>query len=129
MISSVNIWDNGYTSGGNYWHDYTGGDDYFGVQQNKLGSDGIGDTPYVIDESNRDNYPLMSPYEYWSNPIPGDVNKDMKVNMGDIVNALNSFGAYLGQPRYNPACDIDGNGLINMGDIVIVLTNFGKNVP
>ena len=48
--NSDGIWDNGEE--GNYWDDYTGldGDE-----------DGIGDTPYVIDENNRDNYPLMKP--------------------------------------------------------------------
>jgi parallel beta-helix repeat protein len=42
------IWDNG--SEGNYWDDYIGTD---------VDSDGIGDTPYIINENNRDNYPLM----------------------------------------------------------------------
>jgi len=37
---------------GNYWSNYNGTDN---------NGDGIGDTPYVIDENNQDNYPLMNP--------------------------------------------------------------------
>jgi len=46
---SNGIWDNGEE--GNYWDNYTGIDN---------DGDGIGDTPYVIAESNQDNYPLMN---------------------------------------------------------------------
>jgi len=49
---SVNTWDGGYPSGGNYWSDYTGAD---------ADGDGIGDTPYIIDENNVDRFPLMAP--------------------------------------------------------------------
>jgi len=56
-------WDDGYPSGGNYWSDYSGVDFYSGPYQNKTGSDGKGDIPYIIDENNRDNYPLMNPWE------------------------------------------------------------------
>src|SRR5271157_2094823 len=59
---STNIWDNGYPSGGNYWSNYNGTDLYNGPGQNITGSDGIGDTHYVIDSSNLDNYPLMNVY-------------------------------------------------------------------
>jgi parallel beta-helix repeat protein len=54
-----NYWDNGYPSGGNYWSDYSGIDLYNGPLQDIPGSDGIGDTPYVIDADSLDNYPLM----------------------------------------------------------------------
>jgi parallel beta-helix repeat protein len=56
------IWDDGYPSGGNYWSDYVGVDERRGPNQNLLGSDGIGDTPYIIDENNQDRYPLMNPW-------------------------------------------------------------------
>lgn len=66
---SINIWDDGYPSGGNYWSDYTGVDEKSGPNQDQPGSDGIGDTPYVIDVNNRDGYPLMSPFPWTKAPI------------------------------------------------------------
>jgi parallel beta-helix repeat protein len=61
--SPDNLWDNDYPSGGNYWSDYTGVDDKSGPNQDQPGSDGKGDTPYIIDVNNVDHYPLMSPYK------------------------------------------------------------------
>lgn len=65
---SESYWDDDYPSGGNFWDNYAGNDTYSGPYQNETGSDGIGDTPYVIwtdtpyaDEHNQDNYPLMEP--------------------------------------------------------------------
>jgi len=57
----IDFWDNGYPSGGNYWGNYAGVDNYRGATQSKTGHDGIGDTPYIIDAQNKDNYPLMKP--------------------------------------------------------------------
>jgi len=54
-----NTWDNGYPSGGNYWSDYNDTDFFSGPFQNETGSDGIADTPYVIDSNNQDSCPLM----------------------------------------------------------------------
>jgi parallel beta-helix repeat protein len=55
----TNYWDDGYPSGGNCWSDYAGADFFAGPCQNETGSDGIGDTPYVISEGNVDRYPIM----------------------------------------------------------------------
>jgi len=62
--NSVSVWDDSYPSGGNYWSDYTGVDLYSGPNQDEPGSDGIGDTPYDIDEYNTDRYPFMNPWKY-----------------------------------------------------------------
>ncbi len=59
---SINVWDNSYPSGGNFWGDYANVDLFSGLHQNETGSDGIGDAPYVIDENNADRYPLIKPY-------------------------------------------------------------------
>ncbi len=59
-----NQWDNGYPSGGNYWSDYAGIDNFRGSNQDQPGIDSIGDTNYSIDLDSIDNYPLMAPYPY-----------------------------------------------------------------
>jgi hypothetical protein len=59
---SINVWDNSYPSGGNYWSNYTGVDLHSGSDQDETGSDGIGDTVHEIDADNRDRYPLMGPF-------------------------------------------------------------------
>jgi parallel beta-helix repeat protein len=60
--SGTNSWDNGYPDGGNYWSDYTGADNYRGTNQDQVGSDGIGDTPYNISggAGAQDRYPFMN---------------------------------------------------------------------
>lgn len=68
---SINTWDEGYPSGGNYWSDYSGVDKKSGTNQDRHGSDGIGDTPYVIDENNQDNYPLIRPFPSPLDPTRG----------------------------------------------------------
>jgi parallel beta-helix repeat protein len=68
----VNLWHNGFPSGGNYWSDYSGSDLYHGPNQDLPGSDGIGDTNYtnIQGGSNVDEYPLMSPFEYVEYDVP-----------------------------------------------------------
>jgi len=63
-----NSWDNGYPSGGNYWSNYVGVDQYRGPNQNEPGPDGIGDTPYNF-PNDCDLYPFMQP-NGWLLPPP-----------------------------------------------------------
>ena len=59
----INYWFDSYPSGGNFWSDYLGEDEFQGSEQNIPGSDGLGDIPYNIpDGINQDTYPLMEPY-------------------------------------------------------------------
>jgi nitrous oxidase accessory protein len=49
--TDIVLWDNGVI--GNYWSDYNG---------TESDGNGVGDTPYIINENNQDNYPLMETY-------------------------------------------------------------------
>ena len=56
----VNVWDDGYPSGGNYWSDYQ--TKYPGARM--IDDSGIGNVSYVINSQNKDNYPLMALFDY-----------------------------------------------------------------
>lgn len=51
--NSVNVWDDGFPAGGNYW----------GIPAGKeIGNTGISDSPNVLDSLNIDRYPLIEPF-------------------------------------------------------------------
>jgi parallel beta-helix repeat protein len=142
--STSNLWDNGYPDGGNYWDDYNGADSYSGPYQNVTGGDGIGDTPYIINNpvlddwesssiNNTDHYPFMSPLS--NGRITGDVNMDGVVDGSDMALVAWSFGAYgpnylypgsLPSINWNPDCDVNGDGVIDGSDLILIALNFGK---
>ena len=70
LLESVDFWNMSYPVCGNYWSNYNGTDFYSGVYQDETDNDGFGDTPYVIDESNIDHYPLMC---QWAPNIPSHI--------------------------------------------------------
>lgn len=105
-----NTWDLGYPSGGNYWDSYTGADQFSGAKQDKAGKDGIGDTPYVIDDANRDNYPRMSVLEGII------IDEDGLVDPPDSP-IIHSMGIYLFKANVSKPvhilrsnCIVDGGG-------------------
>jgi len=128
---SNNTWDNGYPCGGNYWSDYTGEDVKSGPNQDQLGSDGIGDTPYniTLNGSEQDNYPLMSPHEYWSNPALGDINKDAKVDDKDLLQLAAAYGSTPEKSNWNLNCDLNRDCKIEALDLFYLGKTYGKNEP
>ncbi len=69
----ANFWDNGYPTGGNYWDDYSGLDDFNGPNQDVPGSDGIGDSWYFVAPSGTDRYPFMDPLIPVVEPTPPEI--------------------------------------------------------
>jgi parallel beta-helix repeat protein len=84
---SLNIWDNGYPGGGNYWNDYDGLDLYRGPYQNETESDGVGDTPYIVDAQNKDHYPLMNPWVHPDVAVLGISTSRNMIGQGFALNA------------------------------------------
>jgi parallel beta-helix repeat protein len=54
---------------------------------------------------------------------------DGKCDGRDITVVVKCFGSKLGDPRYNPNCDIFNRGKIDGRDITVVAKNFGKHDP
>ena len=133
--SPLNNWDDGYPSGGNYWSDYNGTDQFSGPYQNVTGSDGIGDTPMVVMPLPKSIYDTWSSIEFADvypliNPvgaIVGDVNLDGKVDIKDIAVVAHCFGLTAGCIGWNPLADVNGDGRIDIADIALVARNFGKS--
>jgi len=98
---SINTWDLGYPSGGNYWSDHIYVDLYSGPYQNETGSDGIGDTAYTIYSNNIDNYPLVGKFY--------------------------DFEVILGSEKYH--VEIITNSTVSDGYVGVVLDDWPPNLP
>ena len=110
-----NQWDDGYPSGGNHWSDYLGVDEYSGVDQTEPGSDGIGDTPYVVSSGNQDRYPLMEPFT----PAPSEyLPHDPILIVGDAdftsENGVTSGSGTASDPFVIAGWDIDASTAIGV---------------
>ncbi|MCF7669464.1 MAG: right-handed parallel beta-helix repeat-containing protein [Verrucomicrobia bacterium] len=75
-MGTDNAWNAAYPTGGNYWSDYAGVDEYSGENLEQQGADGIGDTAYTNTTGVTDNYPLMD------DPNVNDAPEVVSINRG-----------------------------------------------
>ena len=94
----TNQWDNGYldgfcSCGGNWWSDYLGDDTYSGSNQDEPGSDGIGDTPYMLaDGTHLDHYPFIQLFD----PAHPVENLDSGERFSSIQEAIDDLDTHNG---------------------------------
>jgi parallel beta-helix repeat protein len=86
----VNQWNESYPGGGNFWGNYSGGDNRSGPLQNIYGNDGFGDRSMpILGGTNLDNYPLWPNWDaleyYKPSPGPTDV---VEYAMGSVKVAV-----------------------------------------
>lgn len=119
-----NLWDDGYPSGGNYWSNLVGADQFGGPFQNVMGSDGIVDTAYPIEAQGIDHYPLMEPYK--AAPMLGDLNGDKIVDIFDLAMVAVAFNSMPESPNWNQDADVNDDLSIDIFDLVVVALHFGE---
>jgi hypothetical protein len=57
---------------------------------------------------------------------PGDLNRDLAVDLADLALILGNFGACEGGPGYTGGYDTDGSGCIDLADLAQILATFGS---
>ena len=120
-------WDAGYPYGGNYWYSYNGMDVCKGPYQNETGGDGIGDTPFVIDENDIDRYPLMEPYQLSPHDIGIiSVNKSKTIVGHGYTTSINVKIANFGEETETFNFTIQANSATIQKQITTLTT--GKSV-
>jgi hypothetical protein len=138
--TDTNQWDNDYPSGGNYWSGYMEEDHYSGPDQDILGSDGIGDTPYCLSGGSLllgyyhamgydddlfhtsnwevvDRYPLMQPLGS-DTSLKGDLNSDDQITPADAAIALQLAAS----GGWDPAADLNSDDCITSLDALMILS-------
>jgi hypothetical protein len=58
--------------------------------------------------------------------IPGDVDGDGRVDLVDLVRIAMSYESQVGQPKWNPNADIDGNEIVDIFDVTILAQHYGQ---
>ncbi|MCJ2563308.1 MAG: right-handed parallel beta-helix repeat-containing protein, partial [Candidatus Thermoplasmatota archaeon] len=125
--NGLSYWNESYPTGGNYWSNFAGHDQFRGPAQNFPGSDGIGDIPYPIYDTTYDYYPLVNftpplpdiaVYDdeiVFDSPSPVEEGESVEIsaaihNIG-TENAINAFVRFFdGDPM--SGVQIDGDKLI-----------------
>lgn len=65
----------------------------------------------------------------YASTIAGDLNRDGKVSLQDLVILALAYGSKPGDAKWNPIADIDGNGAVGLTDLVILAQHYGEHSP
>lgn len=112
-----NFWNDIYPKGGNYWSNYRGNDEKSGPNQDEPGSDGIGDTVYVISPGTLDRYPLMNTWSQLPIKVFDVIWEDVHYSVPTISNSTIThflFNHTLAQIRLNVTGAPDTKGYCNI---------------
>ena len=102
--STVEFWDNGAQSGGNYWSDYL--TKY--PNATEATSLGMGDTAYLVSYGNMDNHPFMTPYNTLNLSNPPAANPPPTAAPNSVIadwsfDSIDSNGVTSDSTGKNPA--------------------------
>ena len=64
-------------------------------------------------------------------PLPGDVNRDGRVNATDVLHVRSRLqgGTGVSAGRYSVFCDLNGDGRIDAWDLATVRAHYGRSLP
>ncbi|MBN1256524.1 MAG: S8 family serine peptidase [Planctomycetes bacterium] len=80
---------------------------------------------------------VKNTYGVWSAPeyleltawIPGDVDKDWKVDFEDFTLLRIAYSSTPSSPNWNPECDFDNSGKVDWDDFIVLKTYYGHSLP
>ncbi len=58
--------------------------------------------------------------------VPGDINLDNYVNVGDLQQLVNKWSLTSASPGWEPLCDLNDDGLVNVADLMILAAHWAQ---
>jgi len=71
--------------------------------------------------------PVPTPIPTQAPAVNYDINRDGSIDAKDMEVIDNSFNTLQGNPNFNPAADLNGDGAINMPDRMLLMAYFSQN--
>jgi hypothetical protein len=59
----------------------------------------------------------------------GDISHDNHVDVGDLLIVAGNWGLRVGEPGFDPACDLNADGVLDVSDLLILAGNWGRTAP
>ena len=56
----------------------------------------------------------------------GDINKDLHVDVVDLLTFVASWGLSAGEPGFDPLCDLNADDSVDVVDLLLLVENLGR---